>query len=101
MAKPTVASLEARIVALEALVASLSTPKPQAPATPKLALKREVPAPVVTYFVRGGQRWMKTRCGNRSVERLADTPVAPTPSYDEEYGYPVYDDEGSNYYLGE
>jgi hypothetical protein len=88
MAKTTIASLEARIIALELALAS--TPKPQAPAAPKLALKAE---PVITYYTRGGQQYMKTRTGNRSVERLVSTPEAATTTSDEEYyGCPQFDD---------
>ena len=78
MATLTMKALEARIAELEAQITTMQvrlddlmtaratpapSPKPQAPA---LASK---PEPVITYFVRNGVRYQKSRVGNRSIER--------------------------------
>lgn len=82
MPRTTIASLEARVIALEALVAtsvgSLTSPKPQAPTAPRLALRPEQAAvnakttPKVTYFTtRDGVQMMRTRVGNTTWTKPA------------------------------
>lgn len=101
MSRTTMASLEARIVELEALVAtcvgSLTSPKPQAPA-PQLALRPEQVAvnrkltPTVTYFTtRKGVQMMRTHVGNTTWTK--PVPLGAESSDDSHHEFDEYDEQ--------